>query len=162
MNSKEDTTEKNEGERKKLDTFESIVVIYLLPFFYGGITRLPFIFFVIHMKTQFLLDWIEIGLFVASYQAMRVVASIVTIPYPILAHGLGTAIGLAGSITVLTSDKTEKLPFLLGTILIGLSESFAASQTYLKQSDLYMTNLELMRKKLKLQYVAGEFLACVS
>ncbi len=108
-----------------LENVQKWNIIFSLPFWYGAITRLPFIYFVIHMRIQFELDWLLIGFYVGAYQATRVLTNIVAIWRPKLAHVGGTLIGLAGNIIVLTNDTSDKIPFLAGTIIIGFSETMA-------------------------------------
>ena len=132
------------------------LLVYYLPFFYGAITRLPFIYFVIHMRFNFNLSWEEIGLFVGSYQAARTVISFATIFVPKVSHFVGTALGLVGSIVVLVKSNDDKLPFLLGTIAIGFSESLASSQMLLKNLSSINKDIDLIARKIKVQYAAGE------
>ena len=49
-----------------------IVVIAIMPFLYGAATRLPFIYYVIHLNDQFELDWLPIGLSVGAYQGCNI------------------------------------------------------------------------------------------
>ncbi len=132
------------------------LLVYYLPFFYGAITRLPFIYFVIHMRFNFNLSWEEIGLFVGSYQAARTVISFATIFVPKISHFVGTGLGLVGSIVVLVKSNDDKLPFLLGTIAIGFSESLASSQMLLKNLSSINKDIDLIARKIKVQYAAGE------
>ena len=129
------------------------LLIYFLPFWYGAITRLPFIYFVIHMRNHFELDWLSIGFYVGAYQAARVVtgmAALITSPY--ISHCVGTAIGLAGNILVLVSDNADLVPFLVGTIIIGFSETLACMQTYAKA--FYQNDIDVLEHNLKVQYAA--------
>ncbi len=132
------------------------LVVYYLPFFYGAITRLPFIYFVIHLRFHFNLSWEVIGFCVASYQAARVVASFASIFVPMISHFVGTGLGLVGSIFVLVKSNDDKLPFLLGTIAIGFSESLASSQMLLKNLSSINKDIDLIAHKIKVQYAAGE------
>ncbi len=132
------------------------LLVYYLPFFYGAITRLPFIYFVIHMRFHFSLSWEEIGLFVGSYQAARVVVSFTTIFLPRLSHFVGTSLGLAGSIIVLVQSNDDKMSFLLGTIAIGFSETLSSSQMFLKNTSSINRDIDLISRQIKVQYAAGE------
>ena len=109
-------------------------LFYALPFFYGAITRLPFIYFVIHMRFHFNLAWEEIGIFIGSSHAAQMVMNFAAMFLPKISHFVGTSLGLAGSILVLVKSNNDKKFFLLGTIAIGFSETLAASQTFLKNS----------------------------
>ena len=133
------------------------ILFYALPLFYGAITRLPFIYFVIHMRFNFNLTWEEIGLFVGSYQTTRTIASFVAIFYPTLSHFVGSIIGLEGSILVLVQSNDDKLSFLLGTIAIGFSETLASSQTFLKISPSINNDFHLISNKIKVQYASGKY-----
>jgi hypothetical protein len=128
------------------------ILVYALPFFYGAITRLPFIYFVIHMRMAFDLDWLPIGFYVGSYQATRVATSAVAIFAPRFAHFSGTSVGLAGSIIVFLSNNNDKTPFIVGTILVGFSETLACMQTYTKS--VFDSDLTVLEHKLKVQYAA--------
>ncbi|CAB9507496.1 expressed unknown protein [Seminavis robusta] len=126
--------------------------VYAQPFFYGAITRLPFIYFVIHMRFAFGLDWNLVGIFVGCYQAARVVTSIASIFRPGAAHAIGTAVGLAGNLLVIGSSKDNQTNIIIGTILVGSSETLAAMQTYVKQQ--FGGSLNQLEFKLKVQYAA--------
>lgn len=131
-----------------------ILVIVAMPFLYGAATRLPFIYFVIHLDDHFDLDWWTIGLYVACYQGTRVVTSAVSIYVPKLSHTMGTSVGLAGFITVFVSDKDLLAPFVTGTAIVGFSETMSSMQQYAKE----MYKLHPDRKKaqlmLKCQYAS--------
>jgi hypothetical protein len=120
----------------KIDTLKTIQkwnIVYSMPFWYGTITRLPFIYFVVHMRFELNLDWLPIGFYVGAFQAARVLTNIFAIVLtPMQAHIGGTLIGLAGNIIVLSADTSDKVPFLVGTIIVGFSETMACMQTYLK------------------------------
>lgn len=135
-----------------LDKTQEWLTVYLQPFFYGAITRLPFIYFVIHMRFAFELDWNRIGVFVGCYQATRVVTSVASIFCPGVAHLVGTAVGLAGNVLVIVSASDNQTNVILGTILVGASETLAAMQTYVKRR--YGSDLEALEVKLKVQYAA--------
>lgn len=128
------------------------LIVYAQPFFYGAITRLPFIYFVIHMRFVFELDWNRVGLFVGSYQATRVVTSVATVFCPRIAHFVGTALGLAGNILVLASENDNMTNIIMGTVAIGFSETLAAQQTYVKKR--FGSDFEALEFKLKVQYAA--------
>lgn len=76
----------------KLDIVETLV-IGLMPFLYGAATRLPFIYFVLHLDGFFELDMLRVGICVAMYQGCRVLTSALAIKFPLASHFLGTAIG---------------------------------------------------------------------
>jgi hypothetical protein len=145
---KEDTLVQNQN----LKYAQQWILVYALPFFYGAITRLPFIYFVIHMRMAFDLDWLPIGFYVGSYQATRVATSVVTMFAPRFAHFSGTSLGLAGNIVVLLSNNNDKTPFIVGTILVGFSETLACMQTYTKS--VFDSDLTVLEHKLKVQYAA--------
>lgn len=112
------------------------------------------------MRIQFELDWLLIGFYVGAYQATRVLTNIVAIWFPKLAHIGGTLIGLAGNIIVLTNDTSDKVPFLVGTIMIGFSETMACMQGYLK--DFSSKDLSILEHQLKMQYAVVCFAAFFS
>ena len=49
------------------------LLIGVMPFLYGAATRLPFIYYVIHLDGHFKLDMLTIGFCVALYQGSRVI-----------------------------------------------------------------------------------------
>lgn len=131
-------------------TVEEIIVIVTMPFLYGAATRLPFIYFVIHLTSQFDLDWLTIGLCVACYQGCRVISNIFAIKHPKLSHMLGTSAGLAGYIAVFVVDKNLVLPFVLGTAIVGLSETMSPMQKYVKE--IYDKDRKKAQVRIKYQY----------
>lgn len=131
-------------------TFRGWLTVYWQPFFYGGITRLPFIYFVIHLRSTFRMSWTEIGLAVGCYQAMRVVTNVATIFAPRVAHLLGTMASLTGSIMVVSADPAQRMKIIVGTIMAGFAETMAAQQTYVKE--IFGSDMEALEHKLKLQY----------
>lgn len=62
-----------------LDLLRKFLIFGLCPFFYGAATRLPFIYYVIHLDShfgdqiteRFGSKWFPIGCFVAAYQVIR-------------------------------------------------------------------------------------------
>ncbi|KAL7528755.1 hypothetical protein ACHAXR_004633 [Thalassiosira sp. AJA248-18] len=131
-----------------------ILVICVMPFLCGAATRLPFIYFVIHLDQHFELETLTIGLCVAMYQGSRVITSALATKLIRVSHFMGTAIGLAGFLTVYVSDNDSLIPFVAGTAVIGFSETMSSMQIYAKK----MYEMEEDRKKadmkLKYQYVA--------
>jgi len=109
------------------------------------------------MRIHFELDWLLIGCYVGAYQATRVLTNVVAIWWPKLAHVGGTLIGLAGNIIVLTNDTSDKVPFIVGTIIIGFSETMACMQGYLK--DFSSKDLSTLEHELKVQYAVVCFAA---
>jgi len=142
----------NNGADKARTIPQEWLTVYAQPFFYGAITRLPFIYFVIHMRFSFELEWTIIGLFVGCYQAMRVVSSGVSIFFPRFTHIVGTMIGLGGNILVILSDTDQKANIIAGTVLVGCSETLAPMQKYLKCQ--FGSDIDALEHKLKLQYAA--------
>ena len=136
------------------NSFLEFLVIGAMPFLYGCATRLPFIYFVIHLSQHFEMQWLTIGFCVGGYQGCRVITSSVSIFAPKFSHFLGTAAGLAGYTIVYFSDKDIVAPFVAGTAIIGLSETMSSMQKYAKE----MYKLSPDRKKtkimLKLQYAS--------
>ncbi|CAB9507499.1 expressed unknown protein [Seminavis robusta] len=139
----------NHGPPSRAKEYASV---YAQPFFYGAITRLPFIYFVIHMRFAFGLDWNLVGIFVGCYQAARVVTSIASIFRPGAAHAIGTAVGLAGNLLVIASSTDNQTNIIIGTILVGSSETLSAMQTYVKRQ--FGGSLNQLEFKLKVQYAA--------
>ena len=129
-----------------------MLVICAMPFLYGAATRLPFIYFVIHLDDHFKLDWLTIGIYVACYQGSRVVTSGVAIFAPKVSHLLGTCAGLAGYITVLVCDKDVVAPFVIGTAIVGFSETMSSMQKYAKEMYKLDPNREKAQLMLKFQY----------
>jgi len=139
------------GGRDRLLTF---LVIGVMPFLYGAATRLPFIYFVIHLAGHFNLDWWPIGLCVGAYQGCRVVVSAASIVAPKTSHFLGTAAGLAGYITVFISDKDLVMPFVAGTAVIGFSETMSSMQKYAKEMFKLDPDHQKSQLMFKYQYAA--------
>ena len=126
------------------------IILYSLPFWYGAITRLPLIYFVIHLKFEFQLEWLNIGFYFGSFQAMRMVVNVLAIMAPRFIHMVGSLGALAGYIVLLFSSGKSLKPFLIGTILVGSAESLACMQTYLKE--LFKADLSALERNLKVQY----------
>ncbi len=139
-----------------VDKAKKFLCIFSLPFFYAAITTLPFIYFVIHMRFEFDLSWIDIGCFVGCFQAAGVTTNFFTIFAPRTTHFIGTSLGLIGSIVVLVKSNDDKLAFLLGTIAVGFSESLCSAQLLLKNLSCVNKDMELMSRMLKIQYASGE------
>jgi hypothetical protein len=128
-------------------------ILYFMPFFYGAITRLPFIYYVIHLRKTFELSWDMVGIFVGCYQANRVITnSLAMMLPPQLVHFLGTAMAIAGNVIVLTSKDTSKTSFIVGTAIIGFAETIACIQAYAKKH-LAATHQEI-KKAMQIQYAA--------
>jgi hypothetical protein len=148
----------------KIDTLKTIQkwnIVFSMPFWYGTITRLPFIYFVVHMRFELDLEWLPIGFYVGAFQAARVLTNIFAIVLtPMQAHIGGTLIGLAGNIIVLSADTSERIPFLVGTIIVGFSETMACMQTYLKA--FTSKDLSALEFQLKAQYAVVCFAAFFS
>lgn len=129
-----------------------ILVIVIMPLLYGAATRLPFIYFVIHLSDHFELDWLPIGLSVAAYQGSRVITSALAINYPSVSHILGTSAGLAGYITVFVSDEDSLAPFVAGTAIVGMSETMSSMQKYAKEMYKHHPDHKKTRLRMKYQY----------
>jgi hypothetical protein len=137
---------------KSKKTSRDWIILYSLPFWYGATTRLPLIYFVIHMKFEFHLEWLDIGFYFGSFQAMRMIVNVVAILAPQCVHIIGSLGALAGYIVLLVSSGKSLKPFLIGTVLVGSAESLACMQTYLKKH--FKTNLSALEKNLKIQYTS--------
>jgi len=132
------------------DSFFKSLVIVWMPFFYGAATRLPFIYYVIHLDMYFGLSWVSIGLCVAAYQGARVVTSALSIYIPRISHFLGTCLGLAGYITVLLCNKDSIRPFVIGTAIVGFSETLSSMQKYAKE--IYKNDPDRKKGQMMLKY----------
>jgi len=144
-----------------LDFLRKFLILFLQPFCQGVTTRLPFIYYVIHLDAHFgkqIIDtfgskWFPIGCFVAAFQACRVITNVVTLYLPRFSHLTGSLAGLAGFAVVLGNDSKDNLAiFVTGTVMVGLSETYSSMQGYCKAE--YTTDLALLQHKLKLQYSA--------
>lgn len=124
-----------------------------MPFWYGSITRLPFIYYVIHLVNFFkYTDWIIVGVFVGLYQLNRVIInSVAACGYTRATHCVGSVVALIGYIIVVASPKDQIVPFCLGTTIIGLGEVFPSMQIYVKE--YFGEDVAVLGFKLKLQYV---------
>ena len=130
-----------------------IIVIAIMPFLQGAASRLPFIYYVIHLKDQFELDWLPIGLSIGAYQGFRVLTSALAIYSPKVAHLTGTLVGLAGFIIVYASDNDSLPPFIAGSVIIGMSEIVSCIQQYAKEIYKNHPDLEKTPLRIKYQYV---------
>ena len=74
------------------------LLMYVLPFCYGAITRLPFIYLVLQLRGSYRLDWEAIGLAVAAYQFARVLTNAMAMKRPRTAHWWGNSCGVVGSL----------------------------------------------------------------
>jgi len=129
------------------------LMLYLLPFLYGAATRLPFIYYVIHLRGHFGMEWFPIGLCVASYQCTRVFTNLISIRFPRVSHIIGTITGLVGYLLVLVSDNDDDvLPFVIGTSMVGFSETVSSMQVYCK--DEFTQDVVYLQRQLKLQYAS--------
>eukprot|EP00585_Thalassiosira_rotula_P012286 CAMPEP_0196131308 /NCGR_PEP_ID=MMETSP0910-20130528/1375_1 /TAXON_ID=49265 /ORGANISM="Thalassiosira rotula, Strain GSO102" /LENGTH=489 /DNA_ID=CAMNT_0041390771 /DNA_START=49 /DNA_END=1518 /DNA_ORIENTATION=+ len=133
-----------------MPTLAEIIVLGIMPFLYGAATRLPFIYFVIHLNGHFELSWGYIGLCVAAYQGSRVITSALAVYYPRVSHFMGTAIGLAGYTLVFFSNKDLLAPFVAGTAIVGFSETMSSMQKYAKH--MYKSTPDPKRGRLMLKY----------
>ena len=127
-----------------------VLVIAIMPFLYGAVTRLPFIYFVIHLRDHFHLEWYKIGFCVACYQGNRVISCALAIKLPQFSHFLGTVAGLVGFIVVLVCDKDLVVPFVTGTAIIGMSEIVSSMQKYAKE--MYKMHPDRKKAQLAIKY----------
>ena len=67
-----------------------------------------------------------------------------------VSHFLGTAVGLAGFLTVLVSDNDKIVPFVAGTAVVGFSETMSSMQKYAKE--YYQHEEDPKRRSVKLKY----------
>ena len=126
-----------------------IVVVAIMPFLYGAATRLPFIYYVIHLNDQFELDWLPIGLSVGAYQGCRAITSALAIYSPKMAHLLGNSVGLFGFIVVYVSDDDSLAPFIAGTAVVGMSETMSCIQQYIKE--IYKNHPDPKKSRLRMK-----------
>ena len=133
---------------------EEILVIFVMPFLYGAATRLPFIYYVIHLVDNFNTDMLWVGIYVTLFQASRVVTSAFAIAAPKTSHFVGTSIGLAGFLTVYLSDNSLLTPFVAGTAVVGASETMSSLQKYAKEMYQHESDRELASRKLRYQYAS--------
>ena len=137
-----------------MKAMEEFLVIVWLPFLYGAATRLPFIYYVIHLTVQFRLGMLTTGLYVAFYQACRVLTSALATQLPKTSHFLGTSLGVAGYALVYASDNARLFPFVLGTVIVGFSETMSSSQKFAKRLFAKEEDRSLADRKLRHQYAS--------
>ena len=143
----------SESSSGKSEILFQWTILYFMPFFYGAITRLPFIYYVIHLRKTFDLSWDMVGVFVGCYQANRVITNSLAMCFsPKLVHFVGTAMAIAGNAVVFLSDETSKTPFIVGTAIIGFAETIACIQAYAKKY-LSATHQEI-KKAMQIQYAS--------
>jgi len=95
-----------------------------------------------------------VGIYVTFYQASRVVTSAFAIVCPKTSHFLGTAIGLAGFLTVYLCDNGLLTPFVVGTAVVGFSETMSSMQKYAKKMFQLEPDREMASRKLRYQYAS--------
>jgi len=95
-----------------------------------------------------------VGVYVTFYQASRVITSAFAIVCPKTSHFLGTAIGLAGFLTVYLSDNGLLTPFVVGTAVVGFSETMSSMQKYAKKMFQLEPDREMASRKLRYQYAS--------
>eukprot|EP00927_Polykrikos_kofoidii_P067695 TRINITY_DN63145_c0_g1_i1.p1 TRINITY_DN63145_c0_g1~~TRINITY_DN63145_c0_g1_i1.p1 ORF type:complete len:477 (-),score=52.24 TRINITY_DN63145_c0_g1_i1:59-1489(-) len=132
--------------------FRHSLVLFFMPFCYGAATRLPFIYFVIHLDSHFNMSWMDIGYCVAAYQFARVLTNVLSMFVPRISHVAGTVLGLAGFLIVLICDRDALLPFVAGTAVVGFSETMSSMQQYCKRE--YSHDLAHLQIKIKTQYAS--------
>jgi len=142
------------GDISRSNRVAEVLLIGVMPFLYGAATRLPFIYFVIHLDQHFQLDMLRIGFCVAMYQGSRVVTSALATKLVRVSHLMGTAIGLAGFLTVFVSDNDKLVPFVVGTAVVGFSETMSSMQKYAKEMFQEEADPEMRNTKLKYQYAS--------
>ena len=136
---------------KQQEDFLKVLVLGVMPFCYGVTTRLPFIYFVIHLAVHFNMSWWTIGLCVGAYQACRVIINVLAMFLPkSYAHVFGQAVGFAGYCTVFVCDKDRIAPFVIGTAIIGLSETMACMQCYAKH--MFKDDPDCKKTQLMMKY----------
>ena len=140
-------------------TWHDINLIFVMPMFCTIATRLPFIYFVIQLESEFELEYLHISFLIGAYHFCRVIGISGAMISPKLTHFLGTVIGLLGYLTLflMASDAGQSLvrwlggtiaegvaeaaaspagsliTFATGNIVVGLAEASAATNVYAKR-----------------------------
>lgn len=138
--SEESTTE---VEVVKL-TLRDVNLIFAMPFFCTIATRLPFIYFVIELKSRYGLSLNTIGLCIGAFHLCRVLAIAGAIFATKISHFIGSVAGITGYTCLLFfADTSNVAVFASCNIAAGLAEASAAVFVYSKE--VYSTDVDKMR-----------------
>lgn len=143
-NSSDSDEDKTTTRQKIKLTLQDVNLIFAMPFFCTIGTRLPFIYFVIELKSRYEMDMTSIALFVGAFHLCRVFAIIGSIFATKTSHFIGTVIGIGGYTGLLLSAGTTNVVlFASFNILSGFAESSAAVFVYSKQE--YSMDVDKMK-----------------
>ena len=143
-NSSDSDEDKTTTRQKIKLTLQDVNLIFAMPFFCTIGTRLPFIYFVIELKSRYEMDMTSIALCVGAFHLCRVFAIIGSIFATKTSHFIGTVIGIGGYTGLLLSAGTTNVVlFASFNILSGFAESSAAVFVYSKQE--YSMDVDKMK-----------------
>lgn len=143
-NSSDSDEDKTTTRQKIKLTLQDVNLIFAMPFFCTIGTRLPFIYFVIELKSRYEMDMTSIALFIGAFHLCRVFAIIGSIFATKTSHFIGTVIGIGGYTGLLLSAGTTNVVlFASFNILSGFAESSAAVFVYSKQE--YSMDVDKMK-----------------
>ena len=95
-NSSDSDEDKTTTRQKIKLTLQDVNLIFAMPFFCTIGTRLPFIYFVIELKSRYEMDMTSIAVFIGAFHLCRVFAIIGSIFATKTSHFIGTVIGIGG------------------------------------------------------------------
>lgn len=143
-NSSDSDEDKTTTRQKIKLTLQDVNLIFAMPFFCTIGTRLPFIYFVIELKSRYEMDMTSIAVFIGAFHLCRVFAIIGSIFATKTSHFIGTVIGIGGYTGLLLSAGTTNVVlFASFNILSGFAESSAAVFVYSKQE--YSMDVDKMK-----------------
>lgn len=149
---------KHMSHRSSLIGLNKFLVKILMPFSYGVITRLPFLYSVVLMRDIYKIDWMMCGIYIGLYQACRAGNNLLAFFYPNFSHIFGKITGLLGYAILLSFNvKENKVFFLVGTIVIGFSETLVCIQFYLKE---HINEVTALKVNMDVQYFSVMVGAC--
>lgn len=143
-NSSDSDEDKTTTRQKIKLTLQDVNLIFAMPFFCTIGTRLPFIYFVIELKSRYEMDMTSIAVCTGAFHLCRVFAIIGSIFATKTSHFIGTVIGIGGYTGLLLSAGTTNVVlFASFNILSGFAESSAAVFVYSKQE--YSMDVDKMK-----------------
>lgn len=122
-----------------------------MPFWQGSITRLPFMYYIIHLVDFFkFTEWWIISLFICAYQVCRMLTNMIAAAgYYQSIHIIGGLLSFGGFLTVYFAPHDLLIPFCVGTTVIGFADVFSSMQIYVKEE--YGSDVKQLGINMKVQ-----------
>ena len=86
------------------------------------------------------------------FKGSRIVTNGLASCYPKTSHALGTIIGLLGYSIVLCSNNNEVVPFIVGSAIVGFSETISSMQCYVRS--YFSDDMDKCKIMLSSQYIS--------